>query len=225
MSTLLHLDTSPLETSVSRELGREHVAAWKADHPNGTVIYRDLAAKSPAAIDQAWIGASFTPPDARTAEQKAHLAESEALVDELLAADEIAIGVPMHNFTIPAALKLWIDQIVRPGRTFSYGGNGAEGLLKGRTATLLIATGGDYALGTPAAAMNFLEPYMRTLLGFIGITDVRTHTVGSVAKLMTGAVDRETLLLPALTRIRAAVSAPPPYSKTGPSHGTQGEIQ
>src|SRR5579859_7245911 len=173
MSTLLHIDASPLETSISREMGREYVATWKAAHPNGRVVYRDLAAHTPAAIDQAWIGASYTAPDARNAEQKAHLAESERLIDELFAADEIVIGIPMHNFGIPSALKLWIDQVVRRGRTFSYGANGPEGLVKGKLATLLIATGGDYAQGSPAASFNFVEPYMRTVLGFLGISDVR----------------------------------------------------
>jgi FMN-dependent NADH-azoreductase len=203
MPTLLHIDASPLETSVSRELGREYVTAWKKTHANGQVIYRDLATHTPVSINQAWIGASYTAPEALTAEQKALLADSEQLIAELFAADEIVIGVPMHNFGIPSALKLWIDQVVRRGRTFSYGANGPEGLVKGKLATLLIATGGDYAQGSPAASFNFVEPYMRTVLGFIGISDVRTHTVGGVAKLMTGAVDRETLLLPALTQIRA----------------------
>jgi FMN-dependent NADH-azoreductase len=188
MSTLLHIDASPLET-------------WKTAHPNGRVIYRDLAAHIPSAIDQAWIGSSYTPPDARTTEQKARLLESEELVDELFAADEVVIGIPMHNFSIPSSLKLWVDQVVRSGRTFRYDANGPEGLLKGKIATLLIATGGDYAQGSPAASMNFIEPYMRTILGFLGISD---------AKLMTGAVDRETLLLPALTRIRAGSLSPAP---------------
>jgi FMN-dependent NADH-azoreductase len=210
MSTLLHIDSSPLETSISREMAREYVATWKIAHLDGGVIYRNLAAQTPSTIDQAWVGASFTPPDARTAEQKARLAESEELVDELFAADEVVIGIPMHNFSIPSPLKLWIDQVVRSGRSFRYGANGPEGLLKGKIATLLFATGGDYAQGSPAAAMNFIEPYMRTILGFLGISDVRTHTVGGVAKLMTGAVDRETLLLPALTRIRAGSLSPAP---------------
>jgi FMN-dependent NADH-azoreductase len=210
MSTLLHIDASPLETSISREMTREYVATWKSAHPNGRVIYRDLAAHTPSTIDQAWVGASFTPPEAHTPEQKARLAESDELVDELFSAEEVVIGIPMHNFSIPSSLKLWVDQVVRRGRTFRYSAAGPEGLLKGKIATLLIATGGDYAQGSPAASMNFIEPYMRTILGMIGINDVRTHTVGGVAKLMSGAVDRETLLLPALTRIRSGSLSPAP---------------
>jgi FMN-dependent NADH-azoreductase len=206
MPTLLHLDASPLETSISRELAREFVATWKTADPNGTVIYRDLAALTPAPITQAWVHAAYTPTDSRTAEQKALLAPSEELIHELESADEIVIGVPMHNFSLPASLRLWIDQIVRSGRTFSYGATGPAGLLKGKKATLLVASGGVYSPGTPAAAFDFGEPYLKMILGFIGITDVRTFTVGGVAQLMSGAIDRGTLLGPTLEQIRATVA-------------------
>jgi FMN-dependent NADH-azoreductase len=206
MPTLLHLDASPLETSVSRELAREFVATWKTANPDGTIVYRDLAAFTPAPISQAWVHAAFTPADSRSAEQKALLAPSDELIRELESADEIVIGVPMHNFSLPASLKLWIDQIVRSGRTFAYGATGPAGLLKDKKATLLVASGGVYSPGTPAAAFDFGEPYLKTILGFIGITDVRTFTVGGVAQLMSGAVDRATLLGPALEQIRASAA-------------------
>jgi FMN-dependent NADH-azoreductase len=130
MPTLLHIDASPLESSISRELTREFATGWKASHPHGTVVYRDLAVHTPAPINQAWIQAGFTPADARTPEQVALLAPSDALIEELQAADEIVIGVPMHNFGVPSSLKLWIDQIARAGKTFRYGANGPEGLLQ-----------------------------------------------------------------------------------------------
>jgi FMN-dependent NADH-azoreductase len=206
MPTLLHLDASPLETSVSRELAREFVATWKTANPDGTIVYRDLAAFTPAPISQAWVHAAFTPTDSRTVDQKALLAPSDELIQELESADEIVIGVPMHNFSLPASLKLWIDQIVRSGRTFAYGATGPAGLLKDKKATLLVASGGVYSPGTPAAAFDFGEPYLKTILGFIGITDVRTFTVGGVAQLMSGAVDRATLLGPALEQIRASAA-------------------
>jgi FMN-dependent NADH-azoreductase len=206
MPTLLHLDASPLETSISRELAREFVATWKTAHPNGTVLYRDLAALPPAPISQAWIHATFTPKDARNADQQALLAHSEELIQELESADQIVIGVPMHNFSIPASLKLWIDQIVRGGRTFSYGANGPKGLLEGKKATLLVASGGVYSPGSPAEALNFVGPYMKTILGFIGIADVDTVAVGGAGQLASGAVDRATLLHPALEQIRSAVA-------------------
>jgi FMN-dependent NADH-azoreductase len=202
MPTLLHLDASPLETSVSRELAREFATTWKTAHPDGTVLYRDLAALTPAPISQAWVHAVFTPADSRTAEQKALLAPSDELIQELEAADEIVIGVPMHNFSIPSSLKLWIDQIVRSGRTFAYGADGPKGLLTGKKATLLIASGGVYSPGSPFAALNFVDPYLKAVLGFLGITDVRILSVGGVAQLMSGAIDRGTLLGPALEQIR-----------------------
>ncbi|MGA9717291.1 MAG: NAD(P)H-dependent oxidoreductase [Acidobacteriaceae bacterium] len=206
MPTLLHLDASPLETSVSRELTREFAATWKAAHPDGTVIYRDLSAEPSAPIDQPWVHAAFTPAEARTTEQKSLLAHSEERIRELESADEIVIGVPMHNFSVPATLKLWIDQVVRAGRTFSYGPGGPKGLLQNKKATLLIASGGVYSAESPAAAMNFVEPYLKAILGFIGITDVRMIAVGGVSQLMSGAVDRVTLLQPALQQIRATAA-------------------
>ena len=206
MPTLLHLDASPLETSISRELTREFAATWKAAHPNGTVIYRDLAAEPSAPINQLWVHAAFTPADVRTAEQKSLLAHSEEQIQELESADEIVIGVPMHNFSVPATLKLWIDQVVRAGRTFSYGAGGPKGLLQNKKATLLIASGGVYSADSPAGAMNFVEPYLKAILGFIGITDVRMIAVGGVSQLMSGAVDRGTLLQPALQEIRATAA-------------------
>jgi FMN-dependent NADH-azoreductase len=206
MPTLLHLDASPLETSISRELAREFVATWKAANPDGTIIYRDLAAFTPAPITQAWVHSAFTPADSRSAEQKALLAHSDELIQELESADEIVIGVPMHNFSVPATLKLWIDQVVRSGRTFSYGADGPKGLLQGRKATLLVASGGVYSPGSPAAAMNFVDPYMKAVLSFIGITNVQTIAVGGASQLMSGAVDRSTLLGPALRQIRASAA-------------------
>jgi len=206
MPTLLHLDSSPLETSISRELAREFVANWKIANPDGTVIYRDLAAVIPAPINQAWVHAAYTPENVRTAEQNALLAHSEELIQELESADEIVIGVPMHNFSIPSALKLWIDQIARAGRTFSYGADGPKGLLQGRKATLLVASGGVYSPGSPAAAMNFVDPYMKAVLSFIGITNVQTIAVGGASQLMSGAIDRSTLLGPALEQIRASAA-------------------
>ncbi len=203
MPTLLHLDASPLESSVSRELGREFVASWKTAHPTGRVIYRDLTQPALPPVDAAWIQAQHTPESARTPEQKTALATSDALIEELESADEYLIGVPMHNFSIPASLKLWIDQIVRSGRTFSYGQDGPKGLLQGKKATLVVATGGVYAPGTPMASYDFGEPYLKTVLGFIGVTDVRSFTVGGVAQLMSGAVDRAALLQPTLEQIRA----------------------
>jgi FMN-dependent NADH-azoreductase len=202
MATLLHLDSSPLEGSISRELTREFVKTWKASRPDGTVISRDLAAQPSKPLDAAWVGAAYTPEAARTPEQKRVLANSDELITELEKADEYVIGVAMHNFSIPAVLKLWIDQVARNGKTFSYGEGGVQGLLTGKKATIVAASGGVYEAGTPAGAMNFVEPYLRAMLGFLGVTDVKFVTAGGVAQIMMGAVDREVFLKPTLEQVR-----------------------
>jgi FMN-dependent NADH-azoreductase len=203
MATLLQLDSSPLPSSVSRELTREFVSNWKKAHPGSRVIVRDLAANPPLPVDQAWISGAFTPADALDPEQKALLAYSEECLAELEQADEYVIGVAMHNFSIPSVLKLWIDQVVRLGRTFAYGPNGPSGLLSGKKATILAATGGVYQAGTPYAAFNFIDPYLTTVLGFMGITDLTFVTAGGTAQLRSGTVDRGQFLEPHLEQVRS----------------------
>jgi len=204
MATLLHLDSSPLASSVSRELTREFVTNWKIAHPSGRVIQRDLAANPPKPLDQAWIHAAYTPAEARQPEHKAALAYSEECINELEQADEYVFGVAMHNFSIPSVFKLWIDQVVRAGRTFSYGGaNGPAGLLTGKKATILVATGGVYQAGSPIASFNFIDPYLRTIFGFLGITDVTFVTAGGTSQLMSGTVDRALFLQPHLEQVRS----------------------
>lgn len=206
MPTLLQIDSSPLSTSISREMTREFVAAWKSSHPTGTVIYRDLAVSAPAPLNQSWIYSAYTPEAARSPEQTATLALSEELIGELERADEYVIGVAMHNFSIPAGLKLWIDQIARKGRTFSYGKNGPEGLLKNKKATVLAASGGVYDAGSPAAAMNFVDPYLRAVLGFLGVTNIKFITAGGASQVASGAVDRTAFLQPTLAQVRAVAA-------------------
>jgi FMN-dependent NADH-azoreductase len=207
MPTLLQLDSSPLESSISRELTREFVKTWKAANPDGAVIYRDVAAHTSKPLDAAWIGAVYTPEDVLTPEQAALLVPSDVLIAELQKADEYVFGVAMHNFSIPSSLKLWIDQIARRGRTFSYGANGPQGLLVGKKATVLIASGGIYDSGTPMAAFNFVEPYLKAVLGFLGVTDVKFVTASGAAQVMMGAVDRDTFLKPTLELVRSSVAA------------------
>jgi FMN-dependent NADH-azoreductase len=206
MATLLHLDSSPLEISVSRELTREFVRTWQKNHPAGRVIYRDVAANPAKPLDQAGISAAYTPEADRTPEHKAMLALSDQLIAELEQADEFVIGVAMHNFSIPSVLKLWVDQVLRRGRTFVYSESGPQGLLHGKKATILAATGGIYSPGTPAAAINFIDPYLRTILGFMGVNDIRIVTAGGTAQLRTGAVDRASLLAPTLEAVRSAAA-------------------
>ena len=207
MATLLHLDSSPLASSVSRELGREFLTKWKAAYADGTVIYRDLAVSAPKPVDQTWIYAAYTPVDSLSPEQKSALAVSEELIGELNKADEYLIDVAMHNFSIPSTLKLWIDQVARKGKTFEYGESGPKGLLQGKKATVLVATGGSYDQDTPYAAYNFIEPYLKAVLGFWGVTDVTFVTAGGTSTLMTPGTDRGEFLAPTLEKVRELVTA------------------
>jgi len=206
MSTLLHLDSSPLPTSVTRELGQEFEKTWKAAHPDGSVIYRDLASAPLKPVDAGWIYAVYTPPEARTPEQAGALTLSDELLAELEQADEYVFGVAMHNFSIPSVFKLWIDQISRVGRTFTYSSEGAKGLLTGKKLTILIATGGKYEPGTPFGAFNFVEPYLRAVFGFIGITDITVVTAGGTSVLMSPATDRQAFLAPTLETVRTVAA-------------------
>ena len=176
--------------SVSRHLSETFTENWKKAHPGGTVVTRDLTKSGLVSIDATWVAAVYTPEESRTAEQKAALAKSDELLAEVIAADELAIGVSMHNFNIPSVLKLWLDQVVRVNKTFTYADGAPKGLLAGKKATFLVATGGAYGPGTGLESLNFIEPYLKTLFGFIGITDVTFHTAGGAAALNRGSEPR-----------------------------------
>jgi FMN-dependent NADH-azoreductase len=208
MSSLLRIDSSPLgnEASYSRELTAEFVHQWQQRNPGGEVIARDLAITKLAQVTAEWIGAAHTPEAALSTQQREVLAISDELIAELHGADEYVFGVPMHNFSIPAALKLWIDQIVRLGKTVSYENGAPAGLLLNKKATILVASGGVYQAGTPQAGMNFIEPYLRSVLGFIGVADTTFVNAGGTSKARYG-VDRGTILQPALDSVRARFQA------------------
>ncbi len=127
-------------------------------------------------MNEAWVGANFTDPGARSDTQAAELAASDVLVAELEAADVIVIGAPIYNFNIPAVLKAWIDKVVRARVTFRYGENGSEGLLKDKKAYVVMASGG-VPMGS---AMDFALPYLRYILGFVGIHDVEFISAAEV---------------------------------------------
>ena len=165
MTRVLHIDSSAqTSASVTRRLGAELVERLGAEE----VVYRDLTKNKPGFVDEDWVAATFTPPSERSQAMKDRLAESDELVDELMAADIVVIGVPVYNFGVPAVLKAWIDMIGRVGRTFNYTANGPVGLLEGKHAIVVTATG-----GTPvSSAIDFSTPYMKHVMGFVGITDV-----------------------------------------------------
>jgi len=206
--TLLEIDSSPLGArSISRHLTHEFVDSWKAANPDGRILTRDLNATAIPPIDAAWVAAVYTPEANLTADQRDRLALSDSLIAELQAADHYVFGVPMHNFSIPSVLKLWIDQIVRANKTFSYATGTPVGLLTGKKATIFITSGGKYDAGTALASFNFVEPYLRTVLGFLGVTDVTFIAAGGAAALNTGKIDRAAFLEPHIASIRAQFQA------------------
>lgn len=173
MTHLLHVDASPRgERSVSRTLSHEFVERWQAAHPGSTVTYRDLGHAPIPHVTEAWIAAAFSAPNEHTPEMTDAIRLSDMLIDELLAADCYVFGVPMYNFSVPSGFKAYIDQIVRAGRTFAVTESGYKGLVEGKKALVITAEGGVYRPGSPAADYNFHEPYLRAILGFMGITDV-----------------------------------------------------
>lgn len=203
MPTLLHIDSSPLgEASISRHLTNEFVQSWKLANPDGKIITRDLTTTPIAPVTAAWVGAAYTPEDSRTPEQRQLLALSDTLIAELQSADEYVFGVPMHNFSVPSSVKLWIDQIARAGKTFSYVDGAPAGLLKGKRASFLLTSGGVYDAGTAMASFNFVEPYLRTVFGFLGVTETTFLNAGGTAALRYGQVDRQTFIQPHVESIR-----------------------
>jgi FMN-dependent NADH-azoreductase len=169
---LLQIDASPRQDSVSRLLTSHFARSWKQQVLGGQVIQRDLANSPLGLITDDWIAGAFSNPVQHTTAHRSALQYSDQLIEELEAADVIVIGDPMHNFTISARLKAWLDQVVRSGKTFSYGESGPKGLLSGKKVYVFTSRGGGYEPGTPTAQFDFQEPYLRHILAFIGLTDI-----------------------------------------------------
>ena len=144
------------------------VARLQARHPNARITRRDLVQDPHPMLDDAAFAALITPADQRNAAQAARVALDDAAIAQVQAAEVIVLGVPMYNYGIPAQLKHWIDAIARAGVTFRYTAQGPEGLLKGKTVYVALARGGRHR-DTPADTQ---VPYLRTVLGFLGMTDV-----------------------------------------------------
>lgn len=177
MTSILHIDTSPRgERSHSRQLTREFVEAWKKTHPNDVITYRDLGRNPVPHVDESWIAAAFTPPEQRTPELWHSIRMNDQLIDEFLAADLYVLGVPMYNFSIPSTLKAYIDQIIRPGRTFAFEPNSEnpyQPLVSGKKMMIITSRGGSgFGRGEPNENRNYQDPYLKAIFGFIGITDI-----------------------------------------------------
>jgi FMN-dependent NADH-azoreductase len=166
---VLKIDSSARqEGSFSRALTDQVINKLQASNFDTDIIVRDVGKDSLAHVDTNWVTASNTSETDRTSEHRAVLAVSDSLVQEVQAADILVIGVPIYNFSVPASLKAWIDQICRAGLTFAYSPEGPKGLLEGKKAYVVIASG-----GTPMdSPVDFATGYMRQVLKFIGITDI-----------------------------------------------------
>ena len=193
MPTLLHLDSSMrVEGSRSRALSDHFARSWQHAHADGSVIYRDLAADPVPHLDLHAFTANLVADEDRTAAQREARALTETLAGEVLAADEIVIGMPLYNFAAPSTVKAWLDRIVVPGLTVDPGGRGLAG---GRRVTVTAARGGGYGPGTPRHGWDHREPWLALALSTVGIDDIRViHaelTLSRESPKMSGLEDLE----------------------------------
>ncbi|ANK85420.1 MULTISPECIES: FMN-dependent NADH-azoreductase [Rhizobium] len=180
MSSILLLTSSPRAESLSTPIAADLAEKLKNQKPGSVVVRRDLAATPLPHIDDLFTGAIRKPAEARTAEEIAAIKTSDELVAELFAADTIVISTGLINFNIYSSLKTWIDNVARAGVTFKYTESGPVGLVTGKKVYVVLASGGVYSQG-PAAPLNHAVPYLKSVLGFLGITDIETIYVEGLA--------------------------------------------
>lgn len=177
MATLLKIDASArVNRSLSRGLTAAFTDQWLKLRPNDTLVTRDVGLNPPPAISDAWIAAAFTAPEKQTLDQQEVLQVSEQLLKELEPANLIVIGTPMYNYGMPAALKAWVDQVIRIGRTFSFdltrGAQPIEPILNGKTLVILSSSGeGGFELGGMNAAVNHLDPHIVAASRLLGVSE------------------------------------------------------
>lgn len=173
---LLHINSSGrFRGSMTRKVSDVLVTYLKQENPNLEIIDRDLAAGLPF-VDESWINANFTAPNQRSDDQKETLHFSDHLVAEIQESEHLILAAPIYNFSIPAVLKAWIDQIARANLTFHYTETGPVGLLKGKKATVVMASGG-VPIGSE---LDMASPYIKQALAFVGITDVKIVDASTV---------------------------------------------
>ena len=192
MPSLLVVETSPRgDYSISRNLTRRFVDRWRAAHPGGHVVERDLMETDLPFVNAPWLQAYFTPPEEHSAEMKEVLRLSDELAGELLVADHLVIATPVYNYNVPAALKAWIDHVVRKGMTLGHDG---KGLALGKRATVLLASGGVYTEGSPIRDRDIATQYLRLILNVLGIADVAFIAAGGAKAVDLGEVGRDEFL-------------------------------
>jgi len=192
MKNILHVISSPRgESSFSIKLGNSIVEKIQTAHPDSVVTTTDLTNSVLPHLSASHLASFFTPAEQRTQENKETIRESDAAIAEVQQADFIVIGLPLYNFSIPSTLKAWIDHITRAGITFKYSENGPEGLLKNKKLYIAMASGGIYSEG-PTQAYDFATPYLKSVFGFLGITDVEIIRVEgtSIPNVMETALEK-----------------------------------
>ncbi|SFI60673.1 FMN-dependent NADH-azoreductase [Phyllobacterium sp. CL33Tsu] len=181
MSSILLVTSSPRgAASHSTRVATELAQKLQAKTPGSAIVKRDLASQPLPHIDADYSSGIYTPVESRSERQQSVVGVSDAIVDELFAADSIVIATGLINFNISSTLKAWVDHIARAGKTFSYGAEGPKGLVTGKKVYIVIASGGVYSSG-PAAAFDHAVPYLKTALGFLGMTDVEVIRIEGVA--------------------------------------------
>jgi FMN-dependent NADH-azoreductase len=201
---LLHIDSSVLGPhSVSRQLSAAITDRLSRSTPGLQVTYRDLSSTPLAHLSGLHLAAAQGTPPTDIVVQR-DIAAGQAVLDEFLAADIVVVGAPMYNFTIPSQLKAWIDRILVAGKTFKYGPQGAEGLAGNKRVIVAISRGGFYGPGTPAAALEHLESYLRGVFGFIGVTNLEFISADGI---QTGPAQREKALADALAAVTGLQAA------------------
>lgn len=174
MKKILMIEVSPRgKDSASRSVADSLASRLTDLYPSAKLLRRDLAAEPLPHLDDITLRAISTKDSAEAEKLQEAARKSDQLTHELLESDLLVIATPMWNFGIPSALKAWIDLVVRPGRTFQYSDSGVLGLAKNKKAILVLASGGVFTEG-PWRSWDFVEPYLRQILGFIGIADVQT---------------------------------------------------
>ncbi|MEN0054282.1 MAG: FMN-dependent NADH-azoreductase [Mucilaginibacter sp.] len=181
MKKILHIISSPRGAeSFSIKLGNQIIEKLKATYPGSTVTERDLVKEQFPVLEEAHLTSFFTPAEQRTPEGAEAARHSEEAIAQLMDADIIVIGAPMYNFNIHASLKAWIDHIVRAGLTFKYDENGPQGLVGNKKLYVAVSSGGIYSEG-PMQANDFVVPYLKFMLGFIGLTDIEVYRAEGLA--------------------------------------------
>ena len=177
MKKILHIISSPRgDASLSIKLGNAVVEKIQTAYPGSTLKETNLVNQQFPHLEEAHIASFYTPAENRTPENLVAIKHSEDAISEIQDADIIVIGVPIYNFNIHSTLKAWIDHIVRRGVTFKYDENGPQGLLSGKKVYLALASGGVFSEG-PMAGFDFAVPYLKHMLGFIGLTDITVFRV------------------------------------------------